>query len=124
MLRMEDKIRRLCTELLAAKDDQEEFRSILVELREALHQHIERLRAHFATYPFVVERRVRNENPSTSGLPWLADAAVFQTTCHVCNRPLKRAMDKAADEEGRAVHETCYIKLALKGNSPETSAPD
>jgi hypothetical protein len=64
MIRMEDKIRRLCTQLLAAKDDEEEFRSILVELRDALHQHIERLRARFATYPFVVERRMRNGTPA------------------------------------------------------------
>ena len=33
---------------------------MMVELREALHQHIERLRARFAAYPIVVERRVRN----------------------------------------------------------------
>jgi len=121
---MEDKIRRLCTQLLAAKDDEEEFRSILVELREALHQHIERLRARFATYPFVIERRVRNGAPATSGLQWLAEAPDFQMNCHICNRPLKLADDTAADEEGKAVHETCCIKLMLKGNSPETSAAD
>jgi len=36
---------------------------MLVELREALHQHIERLRARFADYPILVERRVRNGIP-------------------------------------------------------------
>jgi hypothetical protein len=55
MLRMGDKIRRLCTQLLAAKDDEEEFGSILVEVRRALHQHIERLRARVATHSFVIE---------------------------------------------------------------------
>ena len=124
MLRMEDKIRRLCTQLLAAKDDEEEFRSILVELREALHQHIERLRARFATYPFVIERRVRDGNPATTGLRWLAEAPDFPMTCHICNEPLKLAVGTAADEHGRAVHETCGIKPMLKGNSPETSAAD
>lgn len=124
MLRMEDKIRRLCTQLLAAKDDEEEFRSILVELREALHQHIERLRARFATYPFVLERRLRNGTPATSGLQWLAEAPDFQMTCHICNGPLKLAVDTATNEEGRAVHGTRYVKLVLKGNSPETSAAD
>jgi hypothetical protein len=122
MLRMEDKIRRLCRQLIAAEDDQEEFRSILVDLRDALHQHIERLRTHFATYPFVIERRVRNGIPATSELPWLAEAQDFQMICDICNRPLKLGMDTAADEDGKAVHETCYIKLVLKGNSPAASA--
>jgi hypothetical protein len=123
MLRMEDKIRRLCTRLLAAKDGEEEFRSILIELRGALRQHVESLRARFANYPFAIERRVRNGIPSTSGLAWLAEAPDFQMTCHICDRPLKLAIDTAADEEGKAVHDSCYVKLVLKGNSPETSAP-
>jgi hypothetical protein len=123
MLRMEDKIRRLFTELLAAKDDEEELRPILVELREALHQNIKRLRVRFATYPFVIERRVYGTQ-ATGGLPWLAGAPDFQMACHICNRPLKLGIDTAADEEGEAVHESCYIKLVLKGNSPETSAAD
>jgi len=117
---MEDKIRRLCTQLLAAKHDEEEFRAILVELRDALHQHIERLRERFAAYPFVIERRVANRAPSTGGLPWLAESPDFQMTCHICNKPLKLAIDTAADEKGKAVHETCYIKLILNSNFPET----
>lgn len=62
MLRMEDKIRRLCLELLAKKGD-EEVRPILAELREALHLHIERMRERFGAYPFLVERRTRNDSP-------------------------------------------------------------
>jgi hypothetical protein len=60
MRRMEDKIRRLCAQVLAT-DQEDELREMLVELRSALRQHIENLRAGFANYPFVVERRVRNE---------------------------------------------------------------
>lgn len=62
MLRMEDKIRRLCSELLAKRDD-EEVGPILVELRHRLHQHIERLRERFGAYPLgvLVERRARND---------------------------------------------------------------
>ncbi|MFZ0276987.1 MAG: hypothetical protein WA899_02825 [Candidatus Sulfotelmatobacter sp.] len=55
---MEDRIRRLCSQLLAAEGD-EESGPILIELREALHQHIERLRERFGAYPFLVERRAR-----------------------------------------------------------------
>jgi hypothetical protein len=62
MLRMEDRIRRLCLELLAKKGD-EEVRPILVELQEALHLHIERMRERFGAYPFLVERRTRNDSP-------------------------------------------------------------
>lgn len=62
MLRMEDRIRRLCAELLAKNGD-EEVRPIIVELRHALHVHIERMRERFGTYPFLVERRARKDIP-------------------------------------------------------------
>jgi hypothetical protein len=63
MRRVEDKIRSLSEQLLSAEEGKE-LGPMLVELREALHQHIERLRVRFAAYPIVVERRVRNEIPS------------------------------------------------------------
>ena len=44
----------------------------------------------------------------------------FQVTCRICNKPLKLGNETAADEEGKAVHETCYTELVLKRNSPET----
>ena len=59
--RREDKIRRLCTELLAAKAEEEQ--QILADLRNVVHQFIENLRARVAAYPQLVERRVRNEIP-------------------------------------------------------------
>ena len=60
MPRMEDRIRKLCSELLAKKGD-EEFRPIIAELRDALHQHVERLRERFGAYPMFVERRTQND---------------------------------------------------------------
>jgi hypothetical protein len=65
MRRVEDKIRRLCTDLTVAKDDTE-VRAILAELQEALHQYIERLRSRLPNYPIAVERRARNEIPENS----------------------------------------------------------
>src|SRR3984893_16701277 len=56
MLRLEDKIRRLCTQVLAT-DQEDELREMLGELR----RHNENLRARLANYPFVVERRTRHE---------------------------------------------------------------
>jgi hypothetical protein len=59
---MEDRIRRLCSELLTKKDDAE-VGPILDELRQALHQHIKNLRERFGTYPLLVERRARTDVP-------------------------------------------------------------
>lgn len=63
MLRLEDRIRRLCSELLTKEDDAE-VGPILDELRHALHQHIERLRERLGSYPILVERRARNYRPT------------------------------------------------------------
>jgi sirohydrochlorin ferrochelatase len=57
--RVEDKIRELCAQVLATEDE-DELRPMLVELRNALRQHIQHLRRRFANYPFLVERRVRD----------------------------------------------------------------
>jgi len=65
--RVEDKIRELCAQVLATEDE-DELRPMLVELQNALRQHIQHLRSRFANYPFLVERRVRDVilPPSTS----------------------------------------------------------
>ena len=65
--RVEDKIRKLCAQVLATEDE-DELRPMLVELQNALRQHIQHLRGRFANYPFLVERRVRDVilPPSTS----------------------------------------------------------
>jgi hypothetical protein len=60
MLRMEDRIRRLCSELLVTKGD-EEVRPIIVALRDALRLHVEHMRERFCAYPYLVERRARND---------------------------------------------------------------
>jgi hypothetical protein len=60
MLRTEDRVRRLCSQLLAAKGD-EETGPIVTELREALRRHIKHLRERFGAYPFLVERRARTD---------------------------------------------------------------
>jgi hypothetical protein len=57
---MEDRIRKLCSELLAKRGD-EELEPIFAELREALHQHIESLRERVGAYPFFAERRSRDD---------------------------------------------------------------
>jgi DNA-binding NarL/FixJ family response regulator len=56
--RTEDRVRALCMLLLTAKDDKV-IEATLVELRDALHQHVEHFRARLAEYPVVSERRVR-----------------------------------------------------------------
>ena len=55
--RIEDEIRSLCARLLRTQDDRE-VRSILMDLRAALHTHVQRVRARVAEQPFVAERRI------------------------------------------------------------------
>lgn len=57
--RMEDKIRSLCAQILAGKDEL----TPIVELRDALHQHIQKLRAKLSEYPVAGQRR-RATSPS------------------------------------------------------------
>ena len=59
---MEDKIRRLCSELAAATEHNEQIAK-LGELRRELQLHMQRLRARLATYPIAQERRVLNGSP-------------------------------------------------------------
>lgn len=68
--RMEDKIRILCAQLLAASDDHEGL-TLIVALRDELHQHIERLRAKLVHYPVSTERR--RFSSAEVGLPTLDD---------------------------------------------------
>ena len=62
--RVEDKIRSLCTQVQAAKEDGE-VTPLLIELRPALDQYIEQRRASLTVYPFGVERR----NPDGIEMP-------------------------------------------------------
>lgn len=68
MRRTEDTIRELCLQLFAAKDDQG-LTSLIVELREALHRHVELFRARLREYPIVVERRVRDRSEQPAATP-------------------------------------------------------
>ena len=89
MRRVEDKIRRLSEQLLAAEEDKE-LGPMLVELREALHQYIQRLRARLANYPIVVERRVRNGIPPSS-------ITTSQNPANK-NRPASTGLETSANE--------------------------
>jgi CheY-like chemotaxis protein len=60
--RAEDKIRELCNQLLAVKDETEHA-SALSELQKSLHQHIEHLRARVAKNTLALERRTRQGMP-------------------------------------------------------------
>jgi DNA-binding NarL/FixJ family response regulator len=62
--RTEDKVRDLCAQLCALRDDETQ-EPVLLELRHILHQHIENFRTRIAEYPVAPERRVRTGIPST-----------------------------------------------------------
>lgn len=54
-MRSEQKIRDICTELLAVPEGSDDFWERLVELRDALEEHIARLRAESADHEAVRE---------------------------------------------------------------------
>ena len=61
--RMEDKIRQLCEQAVAEKDPAK-LRRTLIDLRDALHQHIGRIRTKLVDYPVALERRNRTKSPT------------------------------------------------------------
>jgi hypothetical protein len=52
LMTLEDRIRRLCSQAIEA-DDPQELNRVLSELKLALHEHAERLRAMLSLYPIV-----------------------------------------------------------------------
>lgn len=66
--RVEDRIRELCGHLAAAADDLS-LETELAELRDALHEHVERFRARLLDYPAISERRSRNGVTQSEAAP-------------------------------------------------------
>lgn len=58
--RLEDRIRLLSEQLLQAEG--EEFERIAVELRAAINEHIERIRARLRQYPLADDRRSTDDS--------------------------------------------------------------
>jgi hypothetical protein len=40
----------------------------------------------------------------------MVDNGDIQVTCRICNKSLKLGIDTAADEDGKALHGSCYVK--------------
>ncbi len=100
MRRIEDKIRRLCTQVLAT-DDEDTLRPMLVELRSALHQHVQHFRGRIANYPFLVERRTRNgilpfATPASQNAAKESSATTRTEQTNPDNKNVPRADDSAA----------------------------
>jgi hypothetical protein len=38
------------------------------------------------------------------------------TLCHICNKPVGLTFDAAVDEDGKAVHELCHVRVATHQN--------
>jgi hypothetical protein len=49
-----------------------------------------------------------------------------EIACTICSKPLDLRIDLSADENGKAVHEDCYVKRisTQHGNSPATIMAD
>ncbi len=98
--RMEDKIRKLCSEMLAATDDREQMR-VLGELRRELHLHIERLRARLATYPMAQERRVQNGIPPPDMATQNADPACTINTVAITSAKTNMSPTKPESKDSQ-----------------------
>ncbi|MGB7599189.1 MAG: hypothetical protein WBM24_02695 [Candidatus Sulfotelmatobacter sp.] len=45
-----------------------------------------------------------------------------QVPCNICSKPVDLSVDLCADEEGKAIHEDCYVKrVASSRTNPPTS---
>lgn len=101
--RTEDRIRDLCAQLLATKDNPAN-EPLLAELREAVHQHIQNLRARVAGYPAMVERRVRKKVPRPRRPPEKNDTgpvspgSVASIDMAATEQPQQSPPPKTADE--------------------------
>jgi len=62
--RVEDMIRDLCERAVDEKDPAK-LQRILLQLRDALHQHIGRIRTKLSAYPVTIERRQRGPKPDS-----------------------------------------------------------
>ena len=51
----------------------------------------------------------------------LMDRRSFQISCILCGLPLNLQTDLSADENGKAVHEQCYVNKIRSGDIAETS---
>src|SRR5215475_5489889 len=66
--RMEDRIRNLCTDLVATSDSAHQV-SIVAKLRDELHRHMQQVRTRLGEYPLEERRRTRFHvaSPETPG---------------------------------------------------------
>ena len=91
---MEDKIRYLCGKIVAAAED-EDVLAIVYELREALHVHVERIRAKVSRYPVTSDRRRR-----------------ITPICSICLGPVKIETGKADGRGLVAISNTLVVKTS------------
>jgi hypothetical protein len=57
--RSDDRIRELCSKILAT-NDQDELVSLCIQLRKEIQKHVEHLRGRISEYPFSGEKRKRS----------------------------------------------------------------
>jgi hypothetical protein len=71
--RIEDKIRSLCQRIVAEQNEGKAT-SLIVRLRDELHQHVEQLRTRLGRYPTAIERR----NVINFDQRWLMPERIFR----------------------------------------------
>ena len=109
--RMEDKIRSLCQQIVAERDEKKAT-SLIVRLRDELHQHVEQFRARLGTYPGIIERRK------------LVHLVQPFPLCPICQESVELTTART-NEDGLALHDDCYIgilKSTVRSPQPNAAA--
>jgi hypothetical protein len=130
---MEDKIRSLCSKIVAANEDAD-ILAMVTELRQALHERVEQIRAKMRSYPVLIERR--NYFPFQTVSPYLENTGLapgentvtqplpFTPICSICGKLVELEKSKT-DSNAEAVHEECYAaKLTAKKPSTKEKEVD
>jgi hypothetical protein len=95
--RFEDRIRRLCAELLE-ESDQTRIQELSGQLRSQLHTYVEELRKQFAVYPGVqAYRRTTDAVPNAPPVPHIPEASAPSPVMHP--KP-EVTMDASGDKNG------------------------
>jgi hypothetical protein len=124
-LRLDDRIRELCSKVAAARETEpaSALRPVLSELKSALRQHTEQFRKLAAPkLPRTenvqqLEGRCRRSTYPDGRVYWSftwscpAPAAIPSSVpnCSICKGPVQGETGKA-DENSKPVHESCYIQ--------------
>ena len=108
--RLEDRIRELCARAVTAQES--ELDSIFSSLQSALREHNERLRK-------LAAEKLAAWRPRAGGITIAPPVSRTSFECAICSQPIPLE-DSKVSEDGRPIHEECYVaKLTIRQHLPQ-----